>query len=538
MLSPWLRAGQQTLVQETVPRHLVTVEIAGQITRLEARAERLSLATTPEQATDSMAAIRGGLARIRQNLTDGTRFAAPWQRDLIAQQIGNLDAAFARLGEASLARTEGLMRQQTLMSRLSLLNMQDLGWLEARLTQTVARVEGWIGSDQLSTSAQVTGQLRVLGTLSQLRNIAHRANEQVRWASQVTDAREQMWIRADLAKSFEQAEGLIDRLPEAERAGVADSFRSLEDLATGTEGLLAERDAHRRRLAEMATHGDAVKLAFTRIGGFLDQFARETEAGMVTVPPETARVFLLTQYFPAGIAGLGLLIAGIGLRSLRVAPDMAPQKVAQFDIAKEDSCAKDEVPVPQPVEGSEVDPTSDSKSMPEPAPEPAPPLGKAASPPKAVPKVIDLETLAQSIFTRVAGERAFSLRFTGDPTAMDPATPGLAQVLTILMSNALTHHDREVGEVLLAVDRSGGQLRMRLVDDGPGISRTDQDDLLKPGDSEATMTGLGLVGAVMEELGGSIDIVSDPAKFRGAAFILLWPNAAEKPTPAVLTDAA
>lgn len=96
-----------------------------------------------------------------------------------------------------------------------------------------------------------------------------------------------------------------------------------------------------------------------------------------------------------------------------------------------------------------------------------------------------------------------AVEVTGTAGALDAdlATP-LAVTLTELLQNAVEHafDGRECGHVLVKLERSEGELRLIVNDDGVG---------LREGATEGSRLGLQIVRSLVGELGGVFDIQSD-----------------------------
>jgi len=111
-----------------------------------------------------------------------------------------------------------------------------------------------------------------------------------------------------------------------------------------------------------------------------------------------------------------------------------------------------------------------------------------------------------------------------DKTAFD-------QVMRNLIGNALKHHDRDHGRVLVSSKDLGAQIEFRIEDDGPGIPQQYHERVfemfqtLKPRDEvEGSGMGLAIVKKIVEAIGGTITLQSDPARKRGTAILFTWPK--------------
>jgi len=103
-------------------------------------------------------------------------------------------------------------------------------------------------------------------------------------------------------------------------------------------------------------------------------------------------------------------------------------------------------------------------------------------------------------------------------------------VLRNLIDNALKHHDRPRGRVLITARPAEGGIEIAVEDDGPGIPRELQDAVFHPftrlrsEDDDGIGMGLTLVQRAVRRAGGRLDLASDPALARGTRFTLFWPT--------------
>ena len=130
----------------------------------------------------------------------------------------------------------------------------------------------------------------------------------------------------------------------------------------------------------------------------------------------------------------------------------------------------------------------------------------------------------------------YVLSNTIEPGCQLDSYPGaLGQVLTNLINNAVIHglDGRPAGVVRLAAQCSGGEVDVRVSDDGCGIPAELQARIFEPFYTSKRGqggTGLGLHishGIVVRVLGGSLSVHSDVD--RGCTFILRFPRVAPRP---------
>jgi PAS domain S-box-containing protein len=105
----------------------------------------------------------------------------------------------------------------------------------------------------------------------------------------------------------------------------------------------------------------------------------------------------------------------------------------------------------------------------------------------------------------------------------------LAQIFHNLIGNAIKHHDRDAGNVIVEAHSSGEWIRFWVVDDGPGVAEPYREEIfemfktLKSRDQvEGSGMGLAIVRKLVEKMGGQCGV--DAAEGRGARFWFDWPK--------------
>ncbi|MFK8017336.1 MAG: ATP-binding protein [Gammaproteobacteria bacterium] len=105
-----------------------------------------------------------------------------------------------------------------------------------------------------------------------------------------------------------------------------------------------------------------------------------------------------------------------------------------------------------------------------------------------------------------------------------------AQVVRNLVDNAVKHHDRESGKIIVATDIREGKLRLRVTDDGPGIPPEFHDRIFEMfqtlntrDKTEGSGMGLTFLRKTLAQNGGTIRVDSNPEENRGATFVVNWP---------------
>jgi PAS domain S-box-containing protein len=143
---------------------------------------------------------------------------------------------------------------------------------------------------------------------------------------------------------------------------------------------------------------------------------------------------------------------------------------------------------------------------------------------------VDVAELLAEAIESLAPSPTFSISI--DPTLPILKTKRilLFQVFTNLIGNAIAHHDRSDGSILISCQPSGDFYEFGVADDGPGIAPENHTKIfnifqtVNP-HSCANSTGIGLaiVKKIIETEGGTIRLESELG--RGSAFYFTWPIA-------------
>jgi PAS domain S-box-containing protein len=148
---------------------------------------------------------------------------------------------------------------------------------------------------------------------------------------------------------------------------------------------------------------------------------------------------------------------------------------------------------------------------------------------------VDVHALLEDAVELLGRPAAFPVDFPPVlPKVRTPRAP-LLQVLQNLIGNAIKHHDRDAGRVVVDVLEEKDHLVFLVRDDGPGIPAQHHDlvfrmfQALRPFDEvEGTGMGLALVKRIVETHGGVIDLQS--AEGEGSTFRFTWPRRWPPPT--------
>jgi PAS domain S-box-containing protein len=143
---------------------------------------------------------------------------------------------------------------------------------------------------------------------------------------------------------------------------------------------------------------------------------------------------------------------------------------------------------------------------------------------------IDFSALVQDILRVEPLPSGFAIDINVDDEPIwAPRTP-LQTVLRNLINNAVKHHDRDAGQIVVDVRDDEGLCRISVSDDGPGFPEHAKDRVFRlfqnAGLTQRAGLGLGLALAkrLAEIHGGRMELVSPLADQRGSCFCLWWPR--------------
>lgn len=137
--------------------------------------------------------------------------------------------------------------------------------------------------------------------------------------------------------------------------------------------------------------------------------------------------------------------------------------------------------------------------------------------------------IAEDITRSLAIPVGFTVEISGRWPQVTTVAAALDLVLRNLVQNAIVHHDRQTGHIKLEAHDAHKTFTISVIDDGPGIDPEHHDAIMLPFrtlNARASASGMGLafVSRTIATLGGRLEILSDPAKGRGATFRLIWPK--------------
>ncbi len=149
--------------------------------------------------------------------------------------------------------------------------------------------------------------------------------------------------------------------------------------------------------------------------------------------------------------------------------------------------------------------------------------------------VTEFETrdLIESIVASLPRPAGFTVERTGAWPTLRGVRPALDLIVRNLVDNAIKHHDRPDGRVILTAEPVRGGLEIVVVDDGPGIDPRYHKAIFQPfrriettpaQDDRSTGIGLSLVRKTVETNGATLSLESAPTLKRGTTFRLRWPG--------------
>lgn len=122
------------------------------------------------------------------------------------------------------------------------------------------------------------------------------------------------------------------------------------------------------------------------------------------------------------------------------------------------------------------------------------------------------------------------VRTEGELPVIVTASAQLEQVLRNLIGNAIKHHDKQSGEVVLSIERVGDFVEFVVRDDGPGILPQFHEKIFelfqtlkRRDEAESTGMGLAIVKKLIERQNSRITVHSQ-GDGTGTAFRFRWPT--------------
>lgn len=143
------------------------------------------------------------------------------------------------------------------------------------------------------------------------------------------------------------------------------------------------------------------------------------------------------------------------------------------------------------------------------------------------PRSFTLGEVLASVLALSPPKPGFEVVQQGDDVAFVTPRMPFEKVLRNLVGNALKHHDRSAGRVVVSAVPAGDVVEVRVADDGPGIPHEFHERVfrmfqtLRPRDEvEGSGAGLAIVKKTVETFGGRVHVESDG---RGTCMVFTWP---------------
>ncbi len=142
---------------------------------------------------------------------------------------------------------------------------------------------------------------------------------------------------------------------------------------------------------------------------------------------------------------------------------------------------------------------------------------------------VNVENLLVEIIDSLSPPKSFEILVTSPMPRFTAKRLLLSQVFANLIGNAIKHHHRAGGKIIIGVRDEGDFYQFTVQDDGPGIPPEYHAKIfgifqtLKDTESnESTGLGLSIVKRIIETEGGAIELESAPGK--GSRFRFTWPK--------------
>ena len=145
-------------------------------------------------------------------------------------------------------------------------------------------------------------------------------------------------------------------------------------------------------------------------------------------------------------------------------------------------------------------------------------------------RTVDLESDLPELFRLVSANDSFELELENRMPTLDTAVAPIEQIFRNLFSNAIKHHDRDQGKIVVANRRLGDRYEFIVRDDGPGIAPEYQERIFgmfqtirSRDEVEGSGIGLSVSKKLVESVNCGIWVESVPATQRGTAIHFTWP---------------
>ncbi|MFM9943534.1 MAG: sensor histidine kinase [Hyphomicrobiaceae bacterium] len=145
---------------------------------------------------------------------------------------------------------------------------------------------------------------------------------------------------------------------------------------------------------------------------------------------------------------------------------------------------------------------------------------------------VDTEALIHEIVASIERSSTVQIDVEGKWPVIETLVQPLDIVLRNLIDNAVKHHDRSDGSIIVHAEDDDAHWIFSVADDGPGIHTEWHQAIFVPfrriadteNAPEGSGIGLALVKKTIEWFGGQITVLSDPSRQRGTTFRIYWPK--------------
>ena len=144
------------------------------------------------------------------------------------------------------------------------------------------------------------------------------------------------------------------------------------------------------------------------------------------------------------------------------------------------------------------------------------------------PVTLNLHTFVASVIELLALPPSFKVETNGSAASMTCDEGLLSHVLSNLINNAVSHHHRGEGRIVISHDLDGDQVSWTVTDDGPGIDKRHHErifgmfkTLKRKDDGGGSGIGLAVVRKVVRRMGGDVWVESEPGE--GTTIGFTWP---------------
>ncbi|MEW4451517.1 ATP-binding protein [Bremerella sp. JC817] len=144
---------------------------------------------------------------------------------------------------------------------------------------------------------------------------------------------------------------------------------------------------------------------------------------------------------------------------------------------------------------------------------------------------VDVAELLNNIIDSLPRPEGLRVEVATEMPVLETPMAPLDLVFRNLIQNAIKHHDRKDGMVVISSSDEGYFYQFSVRDDGPGIATEFHERIFKMfetlaprDDVEGSGMGLSIVKKAVENIGGKIWVESEPEE--GATFTFVWPKTA------------